>query len=640
MHRKGKGTQSRHCGNVILIIKELTDKLLFSAAWKQFNKTRQEVESLEGWKRTHTCGELRLLDKDRQVTLMGWVATVRDHGGVIFLDLRDRYGKTQVVFNPQIKSETYEKANALRKEFVIAIKGKVIPRPEGMINPNLPTGEVEIEGSELKILNPSKTPPFEIDETSDNINEDMRLRYRYLDIRRPTMQFNLELRHRFYQVVRRYFDENRFLEVETPILMKSTPEGARDFLVPSRLHLGTFYALPQSPQTFKQVLMVAGCDRYFQIAKCFRDEDLRADRQPEFTQIDVEMSFIDEEDIYAVMEGLMKRVMKEMKDYDVATPFVRMSYKDAMDKYGSDKPDLRWDMEIHDLSEICKGTEFKFFAEPLAQGGCVRGFRVAGKASLSRKETDEINAWFIQQGAPGVSFIKVADGKITSPLAKFFTEEQLKRIAEETGAVDGDIVFLASGEWDSVGTWLGNLRLELARRLRIPPKVQYVLHWVTDFPLLEWHPEDKRYYAMHHPFTSPKDEDIPLMDSDPGKVRAKAYDLVMNGNEIAGGSIRIHRRDVQEKMFSLLRITPEEAVVKFGFLMEALEFGAPPHGGIAFGFDRLCMIMAGRRSLREVIAFPKNNSGQSLMDNSPSKVDDGQLTELGLKLLAFDRKKE
>lgn len=596
------------------------------------------MESLGGWKRTQYCGELRLFDKGKEITLMGWVDTARDHGGVIFIDLRDRYGKTQVVFNPQIKSETYEKAKSLKKEYVIAIKGLVIPRPEGMINPNLSTGEIEVEGTELKILNPSKTPPFEIDDTSDNISEDVRLKYRYLDLRRPSMQKNLQLRHQFYQVVRRYFDENRFLEVETPILMKSTPEGARDFLVPSRLNRGTFYALPQSPQTYKQVLMVAGCDRYVQIAKCFRDEDLRADRQPEFTQIDVEMSFIDEEDIYLIMEGLMKRVMKELKGIEIQTPFLRMPYDEVMSKYGSDKPDLRWDMVIHDLSDTCKGTEFTFFAKPLAEGGCVKGFKVNGKASLSRRETDEINGWFIQQGAPGLTFAKVADGKITSPIAKFFSEEQLQGMAKQVEAKEGDIIFLAAGDLKSVGTWLGNLRLELAKRLGIPPKVEFVLHWVTDFPLVEWNPDEKRYFAMHHPFTSPKDEDILLMDTDAEKVRAKAYDLVMNGSEIAGGSIRIHRRDVQEKMFSLLKISPEEAVQKFGFLMEALEFGAPPHGGIAFGFDRLTMLLAGRKSIREVMAFPKNNAGQSLMDGCPSPVDEAQLTELGLRLMVFDKK--
>ncbi|MDQ7051651.1 MAG: aspartate--tRNA ligase [candidate division KSB1 bacterium] len=582
-------------------------------------------------KRTHTCGELRKEHEGQSVTLMGWVDRRRDHGGVIFIDLRDRYGKTQIVFNPENKA-VYQIGKTLRGEFVIAVSGRVAIRPAGMANETLATGEIEVIADDCEVLNAAKTPPFEIIDNIE-VSEELRLKYRYLDLRRPTMQNNLLLRHRLYQVVRRYFDENQFVEIETPMLMKSTPEGARDYLVPSRIHKGKFYALPQSPQTYKQILMVAGFDRYFQIVKCFRDEDLRADRQPEFTQIDVEMSFVDADDVLGMVEGLMQRVMKEIKGVEIETPFPRLSYAEAMEKYGSDKPDLRFGLPLVDISEIAKGAEFRVFREVLENNGTVKGIRVPGGSAYSRKRIDELTEFVKEFGARGLVAIKIGESDWDSGLAKFFDESTRRNITQTFGAESGDLLLIVADERERTNTVLGNLRNRLARDENLIPDGEYNLLWVVDFPLLEYDEEEHRYVARHHPFTSPMEEDLHLMDTAPEKVRAKAYDLVLNGYEIAGGSIRIHKRDLQNKMFSLLKISPEEAEKKFGFLLEAFEYGAPPHGGIAFGFDRLAMILAGRQSIRDVIAFPKTNSALSLMDGAPSEVDARQLRELGIKII-------
>ena len=592
------------------------------------------MDRLEGWKRTHYCNELQKSDSGKEVIIMGWVDTVRDHGGVIFIDLRDRHGRTQVVFNPEKEKEAYEKARDLRRECVIGVKGLVTQRTPDMVNPKLATGEIEIFPSELKIFNMAAAPPFSIDETSDTINEEMRLRYRYLDLRRPTMQRNLQIRHNLYQSVRYYFDTMGFLEIETPMLMKSTPEGARDYLVPSRLFHGKFYALPQSPQTYKQILMVAGCDKYFQIVKCFRDEDLRSDRQPEFTQIDLEMSFVEEEDIYGIMEGMMVRVFKDVLDIDIKTPFPRLSYHEAMSSYGSDKPDLRWDFPIKNVTEIAGKTEFPVFHEAAESGGIIGCIKFDGLSKLSRRQMDGLSAAAVNLGAKGAFFIKVTEEGIASSLKKHYSEDVLKNLAEECGAAKGDILMLMAGTEKEIFPMMGSMRLEVIKQFDLPKKGDYVLEWITDFPLFEYNDEEKRFQAMHHPFTSPRDEDLELLDTDPAKVRAKAYDLVLNGNEIAGGSIRIYDRTLQEKMFSLLNIGKEEAELKFGFLMQAFEYGAPPHGGIAFGFDRVTMIFAGTQSIREVIAFPKTNSAISLMDGCPTEVSLKQLKELGIKIIS------
>ena len=583
-------------------------------------------------KRTHTCGELRTDHHGQHVVLMGWVARRRDHGGVIFIDLRDRYGITQIVFNPDNK-EVHEKARALRAEYVIAVEGLVQRRPEGMANPNIATGEIEVIASGMEILNAAKTPPFEIIDRVE-ASEELRLKYRYLDLRRPEMQKNLLLRHRVYQIVRRYFDENHFVEVETPMLMRSTPEGARDYLVPSRLHRGKFYALPQSPQTYKQILMVAGFDRYFQIVKCFRDEDLRADRQPEFTQIDVEMSFVDREDVLAMTEGLIVRIMQEIKGIEIPRPFPRLSFEQAMDRYGTDKPDTRFGMQLTDISAIVSDCEFRVFRDALAQSGVVKGIRVEGKAGYSRKQIDELTELARQYGARGLAAIKIGENDWESSLNKFFAQSIRRAVMEAFSARQGDLLLLVADRREVANETLGALRLHIAQQENLIPEDKYAFMWIVDFPLLEYDEEEQRFVALHHPFTSPMDEDIDLMESHPEKVRAKAYDLVLNGYEIAGGSIRIHKRDLQNKMFAALGIGPEEAQNKFGFLLEAFEFGAPPHGGIAFGFDRLIMILAGRKSIREVIAFPKTNSALSLMDGAPSEVDEKQLRELGIKIVS------
>jgi aspartyl-tRNA synthetase len=577
---------------------------------------------------------MRKSDSGKEVILMGWVDTMRDHGGVIFIDLRDRYGKTQIVFNPEKNENVYDKAKGLKKEYVIGVKGIVVERTQEMVNPKIPTGEIEVFPTELKIFNKSKPLPFDIDDSSDTISEEIRLKYRYLDLRRPSMQRNLQIRHRFYQTVRRYFDELGFLEVETPMLMKSTPEGARDYLVPSRLFNGKFYALPQSPQTYKQILMVSGCDKYFQIVKCFRDEDLRADRQPEFTQIDIEMSFVEEENIYSVMEGLMIRVLKDIINVEVGAPFPRMTYQDAISKYGTDKPDLRWDLPIVDITEITKSSDFPIFKDVVEKNGIIAGVNLKGLAHISRSQIDELSEYAVKfLGTKGAFFIKLTEEGVSSSIKKYFPEGALNKIIEKCEMLKGDALMIMADKRETVLTALGNIRLEIIKRFNLPKKTDYVLLWVVDFPLLEFNEEENRFQAMHHPFTSPKYEDIWLLDKDPLKARARAYDLVLNGSEIAGGSIRIHDRQLQEKMFNLLNIGEEEAKLRFGFLLDAFEYGAPPHGGIAFGFDRIAMILSGAKSIREVIAFPKTNSAVSLMDGAPTEVSPEQLKELGIKIV-------
>jgi len=589
-------------------------------------------EKLEGWKRTHTCGELRKKHVGETVTLMGWVDRRRDHGGLIFIDIRDRYGKSQIVFNPKTNQAVYEKAKELRPEFVIAIRGLVANRPEESLNQKLATGEIEIRADELKILNAAKTPPFQIIANVD-VSEELRLKYRYLDLRRPEVQKNILLRHKVSQIVRRYFDENNFVEIETPYLMKSTPEGARDFLVPSRLHKGKFYALPQSPQTYKQILMVAGYDRYFQIVRCFRDEDLRADRQPEFTQIDVEMSFVQEDDIFVVVEGLMEKIFQEVLGEALKRPFLRLSYSEAIRRFGVDKPDPRFGMEIQTVTDLLLKTDFRVFSSAIASGGNIAGIAVPGGGSFSRSQLDELNQFVAPFGAKGTLPLKVESGTLKGSASKFLLPETQTKMIEKFQATPGDLILLIADQNDILYRSLGALRLHLGRKLNLIDTSIHRLLWVVDFPLLEFDEEQGRYVAMHHPFTSPKEEDFESMEKEPEKIRARAYDLVLDGNEIAGGSIRIHRKDIQMKMFKLLGISTEEAEKKFGFLLHAFEYGAPPHGGIAFGFDRLVMILAGEKSIRDVIPFPKTTSAISLMDGAPSEVDPSQLEELGIQIV-------
>lgn len=582
--------------------------------------------------RTHTCGELRESNIGEAVVLNGWVDTRRDLGGLIFIELRDRYGITQVVFEPQFHAEAHAQAKDLRSEYVISVEGIVRQRPEGTEHGVYPTGNIDVMVNKLLILNEAKTPPFPIKEDIDT-SEDLRLKYRYLDLRRPNLQRNLMMRHKMYQVVRKYMDENSFIEVETPVLMKSTPEGARDFLVPSRLHKGKFYALPQSPQQYKQILMVSGYDRYFQVVKCFRDEDLRADRQPEFTQIDVEMSFIDQENIFDMMEGLMQKVFKEIWGRELELPIPRLPFDTAMEKYGSDKPDLRFGLEMKTLNHVFEKTEFKVFKEQIEKKGIITGFVAPGCGDYTRNQLDGLTDFAKKCGAGGLIWMRVKEDALEAPIAKFLTEDELKNIVLELGAKPGDLVFILTGPKLKTLSIMGTLRLEMAKRLDLIKKdAPPAILWVTDFPLFEWDEETKRFYAMHHPFTSPRIEDVEYMDTDPGRVKARAYDLVLNGNEIAGGSIRIHNADLQAKMFNALGISPEEAEYKFGFLMNAFKYGAPPHGGIAFGFDRMVMIFAGENSIREVMAFPKTASGISLMDDAPSTVDEMQLRELHIKI--------
>jgi aspartyl-tRNA synthetase len=582
-------------------------------------------------KRTIYCGRLRPEHIGQEVVLCGWVHRRRDHGGLVFVDLRDREGLAQVVINPEGSVEAHTKADALRVEYVLSVRGVVRRRPEGTENPNLPTGEVEVAANTLAILNESKPIPFSLEDDTD-VAENVRLKYRYLDLRRPSLQAKFMLRARLARSVREYFHENGFLEIETPVLTKSTPEGARDYLVPSRVNPGMFFALPQSPQLFKQILMIAGFDRYAQIVKCFRDEDLRADRQPEFTQIDVEMSFIDREDIFRMIEGLLSRVFGDVTGKSIRTPIPRMSYREAMDRFGSDKPDTRFGLEITDYTELLSKTEFRVFAEVAAKGGIIRGITAPGLAESSRSEVAALEEVAKIGGAAGLAWFKVTAEGLTSPLTKFFKEEQLAALRDRAGAKPGDLLLFVADRFDVVCSSLGRLRLHLGEKLGMIDPSLYNLLWVTDFPMLEWDKEEKRWSAMHHPFTAPLDEDLPLLETDPGKVRAKAYDIVLNGSEIGGGSIRIHRKDVQSRVFELLGIDDESARLKFGFLLEALEFGAPPHGGIAFGVDRISMILSGAESLRDVIAFPKTQKATCLMTDAPSEVDIKQLRELSIRV--------
>lgn len=578
--------------------------------------------------RNRTCGELRLADAGQSVTLAGWVQRTRKMGGMTFVDVRDRYGITQVVFNNEINRELTEAANALGREFVVQVTGKVEERSSK--NANLPTGDIEVIADSIKILNRSEIPPFTIEDNTDG-GDDLRMKYRYLDLRRPCVRRNLELRHKMAFEIRRYLDAQGFLEIETPILVKSTPEGARDFVVPSRMNPGEFYALPQSPQLFKQLLMVSGYDRYFQIAKCFRDEDLRADRQPEFTQIDCEMSFVEQEDVIQTFEGLVKHIFKYVKGIDFTDPFPRITWADAMQRYGSDKPDIRFGMEFVELNDVAKGKGFSVIDDAELTVGIV----AKGCASYSRKQIDELTEFVKrpQVGAKGLIYVKFeADGSIKSSVGKFYSEDELRAWGEKAGAEAGDLLLVMTGEAMKTRKQLCELRLELGNRLGLRDKNVFAPLWVIDFPLFEWDDETQRFYAMHHPFTSPNPEDIPMLKTDTGKVRATAYDIVVNGTELGGGSIRIHDAALQDEMFELLGFTPERAHEQFGFLMNAFKYGAPPHGGLALGFDRFVSILAGLDTIRDVIAFPKNNSGRDVMNESPSPIDQAQLDELQLEL--------
>lgn len=582
-------------------------------------------------KRSHHCGLLTKQEAGVEVTLCGWVAKRRDHGGLIFIDLRDRSGIVQVVVAPTTAGESFGVAEDVRNEYVLQITGNVRLRTEDTVNRNIDTGEIEIVASELEVLNASKTPPFYIQDGVD-VDENVRLKYRYLDLRRPEMQKNLILRHKVTKLMRDYLDTRDFVEIETPMLTKSTPEGARDYLVPSRVNPGKFYALPQSPQIFKQLLMVSGMERYFQIARCFRDEDLRADRQPEFTQLDIEMSFVDAEDVMNMMEGLVSFIFKGALGREVSTPFQCLTWDEAMDRYGSDKPDLRFDMELIDMSDVVKGSDFKVFNAIIEDGGQVKAINVKGYGNIARRELDTLVDFVGIYGAKGLAWIMVnEDGSVKSPIAKFFAAEQVEAILKAGAAEPGDLLLFVADKKAVVAQALGALRLEMAKRRNLIDEDKLAFTWVVDFPMFEYNEDEKRYVAMHHPFTAPRKEDLEYLTSAPGRVYAKAYDMVLNGTEIGGGSIRIHRRDVQKKVFEAIGLTEDEAKEKFGFLMDAFEYGAPPHGGIAFGLDRLIMIMAKRPSIRDVIAFPKTQSASCLMSQAPNDVDDKQLRELHIR---------
>ena len=584
------------------------------------------------FKRTNTCGELSKKDIKKEVTLCGWVNSSRDHGGIIFIDLRDRYGLTQIVFDPEHDKEGHKEAEKLRREDVISVKGKVRGRGKGLENPKLKTGEIEVLIDEIEVLNKAETPPLEVKDRVE-LNEDVRLKYRYLDLRRPSMQNNILVRHKAVKYARDYFDDLGFLEIETPMLGKSTPEGARDYLVPSRVNPGKFYALPQSPQILKQICMISGFDRYFQIVKCFRDEDLRADRQPEFTQIDVEMSFIDQEDIFKVTEGLMKGLWKKVLGKDVKIPFKRLTYQESMDKYGTDKPDLRFGLELVNVTDAVKKSNFEVFKKVISDGGKVKCINAKKCANFSRKDLDELIEFVKIYDAKGMAWMKVTSNGLESNIVKYFDEKVRKELIKVTDAKKDDLLlFVADHKHHIVDVALGHLRNELARRLKLADDKEHNFVWVTDFPLLEFDEDEQRHVAVHHPFTSPKDEDIKLLDSDVEKVRAKAYDITVNGVEIGGGSIRIYKPELQKKMFKLLGISEKDAMKKFGFLIDAFKYGAPPHGGIALGMDRIVAILTGNTSIREVIAFPKTKNAEDLMMETPSDVEEKQLKELNIKL--------
>ncbi len=598
------------------------------------------AESMKGLKRTQRCGELSMANVGETVTVMGWVQKQRNKGGIIFVDMRDRAGILQVIFEESdCGAENFEKASTLRSEFVIAVVGKVEKR-SGAVNENLSTGEIEVRATEVRILSEAETPPFPI-EADSKTKEELRLKYRYLDLRRPDLQNNLILRSKISTTIRSYMAEEGFLEIETPILQKSTPEGARDYLVPSRVHPGSFYALPQSPQLFKQLLMCSGYDRYFQIAKCFRDEDLRADRQPEFTQVDLEMSFVDVDDVIAITEGMVAKVCKEAIGHEVQLPIQRMTWQEAMDRFGSDKPDTRFGMELVNVSEVVAGCGFGVFTGALENGGSVRGINVKGQAEMPRKKIDALVDFAKGYGAKGLAYLCVMpDGSYKSSFAKFMTEEELAALVAAMDGQPGDLLLFAADKLKIVWSVLGALRCELAKQLELIDNDKFNFLWVTEFPLLEWSEEEERFVAMHHPFTMPMDEDLALLDTDPGKVRAKAYDIVLNGVELGGGSVRIFQDDVQEKMFEVLGFTKEQAWDRFGFLLSAFKYGVPPHAGLAIGLDRFVMLLVKAESIREVIAFPKVKDASCLMTNAPDIVDDKQLDELYLKCVPVEKAEE
>jgi len=581
--------------------------------------------------RSDHCGEITKNDIGKEVKLNGWVTSVRDHGGVIFIDLRDRTGIVQVVFKPEVAQECHDIAEDFRSEFVIAIKGEVIPRTDDMINPKIPTGEVEVLVKEVKLLNQSLTPPFVISE-AQNAGEEIRLKYRYLDLRHPQMQSNMIMRHKIAHTVRNFLEENKFIEIETPILNKSTPEGARDFLVPSRINEGMFYALPQSPQIFKQILMVSGFERYYQIVKCFRDEDLRADRQPEFTQIDLELSFITRDSLITLMEDMFQLILKECYNIDIKTPFERIDYQVAMNRYGNDRPDTRFDLHIEDVGDIVKKSDFKVFQSVVEGGGKVCGINAKKGEQLSRKDIDDLTAFVGQFGAKGMAWMRVKGGKLESNIVKFFNDDVQKELMDKFQAEDGDLLLFGAGDESIVLDSLGNLRIELAKRLGLIDENQLAFNWVIDFPLFHYDKQEDRYDSVHHPFTAPEPDDLHLLEEDPLSMRSEGYDLVLNGVELGGGSIRIHDYKVQQKIFRHLKISEEEAEEKFGFLLTALKYGAPPHGGIAFGLDRIVMLLQKATSIREVIAFPKTQKGVCLMSGAPSHVEEDQLMDLSIKV--------